>query len=156
MKRILIFSSIFLFLITTPVLAKKDADRGNGSGNHISQQTETEEEIEIEEECDPEGIYKNHGQYVSCAAKLKQGGAAVSAAAQSDIGKKSEAGPAPVASPAPSGSPSASPSPSVSPSGSPAGIGTTGVGVKSAKIEIGALIEVLQNIIKSLQNLMTN
>src|SRR6266550_1632632 len=38
--------------------------------------------------CDPNGEWKNHGQFVSCVAKLHLGGKFVSEAAQSDIGKK--------------------------------------------------------------------
>lgn len=40
--------------------------------------------------CDPEGEYKNHGQYVSCVAHEKRGGKETSEAARSDIGKKHE------------------------------------------------------------------
>ncbi len=93
------------------------------------------------EACDPDKAWKNHGEYVSCVAKFKLGGVVVSEAAKSDIGKKD-------ASASPSASPTASPS--ASPSASPAGAAL----VESTKIEIKALIEVLQNIIKSLQNLI--
>ena len=39
--------------------------------------------------CDPNAQWKNHGEYVSCVAKLHLGGQAVSEAARSNVGKKS-------------------------------------------------------------------
>lgn len=98
---------LFLVLSITPVLAKPDNPNANKP-----------QESQV---CDPGGEWKNHGQYVSCVAHTHPGGAAVSAAAQSDVGKKnneeSEASPTPVASPTPliSPSPEVTPSPDVTP-----------------------------------------
>lgn len=92
------------------------------------------------ETCNPEDNWKNHGEYVSCVAKLKQGGQTTSEAAQSDVGKKngdedkSEGE-------APSGSPTASPA---------AGI------PDAVYLELKALTEVFKNILETLQKLYTN
>lgn len=63
--------------------------------------------------CDPSLEWKNHGEYVKCVAKLKQGGQAVSEAARSDVGKRntgtSSASPSAVVSPTPNATASASP-----------------------------------------------
>lgn len=72
------------------------------------------------EQCDPNYPWKNHGEYVSCVAKLKPGGQSVSEAAKSDIGKKNQTGtPSASVSPTASGSaiPSISPSPEATSSG---------------------------------------
>ena len=66
MKKLLPLITLLFVLTITPVLAQN----GNGS------------------DCDPDDEWKNHGEYVSCVAHTHPGGAAVSAAAQSDIGKK--------------------------------------------------------------------
>lgn len=164
MKRIALILGIFLFLLTSPVFAKKDEDKAENRKNIV------EVQVSVEDECPSDKVWKNHGQYVSCVAKysstgqpvVKQGGAVVSAAAKSDIGKKPEASPAPEASsspsPSPSASASASPSPSSSPSASPTAspLGTTGGIESAAKLEISALIEILKNLIKSLEHLMSN
>lgn len=61
--------------------------------------------------CDPSLEWKNHGEYVSCVAKLKEGGQTVSEAARSDVGKRGfVASPSASLSPQPSASGSAEPS----------------------------------------------
>jgi hypothetical protein len=59
--------------------------------------------------CDPSLEWKNHGEYVKCVAKLKQGGQAVSEAARSDVGKKKTGTPSASLSPSPTATGSASP-----------------------------------------------
>lgn len=116
MKRLFLILGISLFLLAAPVFAKKP---------------------EVPKSCNPDANWKNHGEYVSCVAKLHQGGKNVSEAAKSDIGK-------------PSASPSATPSPT--------GIGTTSpvsqITIEGTKIEIKALIAILQKIIESLKHLI--
>lgn len=126
MKRLFLILGISLFLLAAPVFAKKP---------------------EVPLSCNPDANWKNHGEYVSCVAKIHQGGKNVSEAAKSDIGKK-EASP----------SPSVSPSAPSSASPSPTGIGTTSpvsqITIEGTKIEIRALIAVLQKIIESLKHLI--
>lgn len=163
MKKIVLISAIALFLVVTPVLADKD---GHGRDKNTSEETEDDvisAVVSPAPSCDPSDDWKNHGAYVSCVARLHQGGAVVSAAAKAEIGKP-KATPAPeeeededseTSSPSPSFSPTASPS--ASPSGSPSATPASGAPlVEGAKIEISALIQTLQNIITSLQHLMTD
>ncbi|MDO8498406.1 MAG: hypothetical protein Q7S44_01340 [bacterium] len=63
------------------------------------------------EGCDPGLEWRNHGAYVSCVARLHQGGATVSAAARSDIGKKNSTSSASL-TPTPTGTESATITPS--------------------------------------------
>lgn len=143
MKKLLPILAVVLFLIVTPVLAEKGGNRGNNN-------------------CDPNANWRNHGEYVSCVARLHKGGEEISEAAKSDVGKKDDENEneeeenesprpsvSPSASPTPSGSPVPSSSPSASPSASP-----TITTVEGARIEINALIEILQNLIKSLKHLI--
>lgn len=125
----------------------KDQEKNEVKGN---QQTTTG--------CNPEDNWKNHGAYVSCMAKVHFGGQKTSEAAKSDIGKKKdedssdddeEQAPTPSASPISSPTPSTSPSASASASASPAA-GIT----ESVNIELKALVEVLSNILQSLQKLI--
>lgn len=164
MGKLLLVLSVAFFLITTPVLASKDKEKGTQN---------LEIEIEQEEECDSEQEWKNHGEYVSCVAKLRLGGKVTSEAAKSDIGKKNqndenddedenEPSPSPNASPSasPSASPTTSPSASPSVSPSPVGIGVTSGGavnssLQDSNLDIRALIQFLQNLIDSLKKLMT-
>src|SRR3990167_2923160 len=90
MKKFLPALTFLLVLTATPVIAAQ---------NNNSQS-----------ECDPNANWKNHGQYVSCVAHEHPGGAAVSEAARSNVGKKNA-----VESPAVSPSPGVSPSPPTNP-----------------------------------------
>lgn len=153
MKKILPILALAFLLIATPAIASKD--KGLDNDNRANQQVST---------CDPNANWKNHGGYVSCVARLHQGGKDVSAAAKSDIGKieeedEQENSPAPSASPTPS--PSVSPSPSASPSGSPSASPNTSPSAspaanitESVNLELKALVEVLNNILTSLQKLI--
>lgn len=163
MKRVVLILALAVFLITSPAFAKQNETKNNSK----------KADVKVEQTCDTSDFWKNHGQYVSCVAKLRQGGVVVSAAAKSEIsklasesllGKKPKASPIPEVSPLPSASPSstpsASPSPSVSPSPSlspePAGGPSplNALNASKAELEVKALIEVLKSIIVSLQNLM--
>jgi len=122
LKKILFVISLLFVLVATPALAHQS----NNSN-------------ESESSCDETAEWNNHGEFVSCVAKTHPGGAAVSAAARSDVGKKDDdrdddgdedededddggigAGPSPSASvsPSPSASPGASPEVSPSPEAS--------------------------------------
>lgn len=92
------------------------------------------------EKCDPGFPWKNHGEYISCVAKLKEGGDSVSKAAKSDIGKRNK-------NASGSATPSARPSPEASSSGL---ISTVTQDLKSVrhavdnlKDQIEALLELL-------------
>lgn len=135
------------------------------------------------ENCDPAAEWKNHGEYVSCVAHTHPGGDVVSAAAQSDVGKKNaeaspstspsvlpspsaspEVSPSPAVSPLPDVSPSpevsplteASPTPSVSPSPSPGEEENENqfAGISHAVDSLQKLIEKLQGLINRLENLL--
>lgn len=106
------------------------------------------------ENCDPNFPWKNHGEYVSCVAKLKPGGQTVSEAAKSDIGKKNKnasASATPAGSPTPpatgSATPSASPSPEATSSGLISNVGkslkSVRGGIKNLRDQIEALLELL-------------
>lgn len=104
------------------------------------------EQAQPQTTCDPNANWKNHGEYVSCVARLHKGGKAVSEAAKSDIGEKEDSNKA-QESPEPSESPASSSSPSASPSASPAAVS------QAVNMELQALIQTLQNILTSLQKL---
>lgn len=140
MQRITGFVVIVLFLgFATFALAKSEnSNNGNGNGQSNgngqnqgqgSQNPNKNKESNNEEAssptpsasatsnpaqiCDPNANWKNHGEYVSCVAKLKLGGQAVSEAAKSNIGKKNST-PSASLVPSPTATSSASPSASVS------------------------------------------
>lgn len=94
--------------------------------------------------CDPALNYKNHGEYVSCVARLHQGGQTTSNAAKSDVGKKSGS-----ANQVASGS--ASPSPTASASASP--LSTASAEIQATKLEIRSLINELRALLNSLRHL---
>lgn len=102
MARFIPLIALLLIVFASPALAKQDKHQGNTIENEDSQELE----------CDPEDEWENHGAYVSCVAHTHPGGAAVSAAAKSEVGKKSNG---PFATPAASPTPSVSPEPTTSP-----------------------------------------
>lgn len=116
---------------------------------------------------------KNHGEFVSCEAKLDKDGHGNSLSARSDIGKKQHdrdedededdddftASPTPSASPTASPSPSVSPSPEASPSPdvspSPSASPLTNVRVNlEARGPIDQVIAFIESIINTLKNLV--
>lgn len=166
MKRLVVISAVSLLLLAvTPVLASRNNDKGEGK--RAEQNEIISPSASPLATCDPDDSWKNHGAYVSCVAKLHLGGKEIPEAARSEIGKKSESEDSEdkndddddaTPSASPTSSPSASPSatPSVSPT--PIGIGDTNPNstlVQGTKIEISALIQILENIIKSLKHLIT-
>jgi hypothetical protein len=106
--------------------------------------------------CNPGQEWKNHGSYVSCVAKQHLGGAVISAAAKSSIGKHSQKSPEPSSSLLPTASPSSSPSsfpsstpsPTATSSASPVGVSIQSI--STLQIELKMLIDTLQNILKSM------
>jgi hypothetical protein len=99
--------TVTLTLTPTPTTEEKDEDdRGVPSVKGVRTSTT---------ECNPDGNWENHGAYVSCVAKLHQGGKTVSEAARSDIGKKKH-GDGPTVTPSPSATPTATltPTPPIS------------------------------------------
>ncbi len=84
MKKVLLLSAGILIVTATPALAKEN-------GNKTPENGKLNEQAEIKDtgkECNPDDQWKNHGEYVSCVARLHLGSATTSAAAKSDIGKK--------------------------------------------------------------------
>jgi hypothetical protein len=126
MKKQLVFLSVSALLFVTPVLAK-DNNQGRSDEHRPSgllsiatiapepsqtpapsaSPTLTPSSTPSTAPCDPDGDWKNHGQFVSCVAKEHEGGDEVSEAARSDVGKKHHH-PSSTPSPMPSVSPSAS------------------------------------------------
>lgn len=142
MEKALVITIITLLLAASPTFAKDNNNNGNGNnGNGQGKKVEVTAEVDadasaspspsasasakpkgksknLQTECNPSLEWKNHGAYVSCVAKLKMGGQAVSEAARSDVGKKNK-NPNASASASPSVSPSPSATASASPSASP-------------------------------------
>lgn len=137
---------------------KSENQQENKSQN---QKNETEDELEDEIEkvnkaskkegspsatCAPEGVWKNHGDYVSCVAKLKEGGQTVSEAAKSDIGKKNA-----TSSASPSASGSAEPSPTSEPSPTASASGSL---TESVQQEIATIFLTISSLLQRLQELL--
>jgi hypothetical protein len=151
MKKLLLTLIAFV-LITTPVLAAKP-QAGDPST------------------CDPNAEWKNHGEYVSCVAKLHLGGKVTSQAANSTVGKILTPTSSPSATPTPTIDPSITPTvtPEVTPTEIPTMTptptlepvgGTTEPDTQNLAIQntnssqISEIIEVLNNILTSLSNLI--
>jgi hypothetical protein len=145
MSRLLVlFVALFLITATTLTFAQSENSnsRGNSSSNRGSSDvtsnsqgkngTNKKVDVNLVESsssgqasptCAPEAQWKNHGDYVSCVARLHLGGKTVSEAARSDIGKKrastasASINPSPTASS--SASESATPAPTASESATP-------------------------------------
>ncbi len=99
--------------------------------------------------CDPNAGWKNHGEYVSCVAKLKLGGQAVSEAARSDVGKKKSGTPSASLSPSPSSTASATPtaSGSASPTASGSAVPSLNIIQNQAKNIVNSLKHILDQFI---------
>lgn len=148
MKKILPLLTLLFLLASTPSLAHHNPNEG---------------------ECDPNEDWKNHGAYVSCVAHTHPGGEVVSAAAQSDVGKKDveesaspspsvSPSPSPEVSPSPTPEPSPSPSPEASPSPSPEGTALVlpGSGLNLNNNDaLEKIIEKLEQLLERLQNLLS-
>lgn len=124
---------LLLTIAATPAFAAPNENKSNnGKANGHNNEKKAVQEVQaLEVSIDPSGeptisvapsqavspsvTWKNHGQYVSSVAKTHPGGAVVSAAAKSDIGKKQKHNPTP--SILPSATPSAAPS--IEPSAEP-------------------------------------
>lgn len=142
MRKFLPVLIILFFLITTPALAARKADRDTETDNDKDGIVNTSQIASPT--CDPNANWKNHGENVSAAAK-------------SDIGKKEEgenSSPSPTASANPSVNPSSSSSASPSASASATPSASPFTQLEGAKIEISALITFLQNVIDSLKHLI--
>ncbi len=175
---VMIFMAAFLVAATSLTFAKSEnSGPGNNSTSHgssevsesshgngnINPKSEVEDEVENEgsesgrpvASCAPETQWKNHGEYVSCIAKLHQGGQAVSEAARSDIGKK-HASPSGSFKPSPTASSSASASLEPSPSASEeANLAEALENIEVAK-QFEAIGQLVQDFLHNLRNLFTH
>ncbi len=138
MQRILPVFTGFFLLANFPFL---------GFGSHA----------QIVTSCDASAQWRNHGAYVSCVAHTQTGGADVSVAAKSDIGKEDndedENEPDEVeVSPSPSPSPEVFPSPGASPTPEATVTVTSQASINSEII--GKIIERLENWLDRLQDLL--
>jgi hypothetical protein len=167
MKTYSALAILLLLTIATPAFAAPHENNNNGKANNHNKEEKKAEVQEVNEvtidpsavpsttvsttpstavtpstTCDPNGTWKNHGQYVSCVAKEGRGGKEVSEAAKSDVGKKHKNIPTPSVLP----NPSASPSPAISaePSTTPP--------ITSA-LQIATLGNPLDNFMKFVQNI---
>lgn len=90
MKKAFLIIPLLLVITASPVLA----NQGEEHRSEKAQVKEAVKEDKVEKvevgKGEPTGEYKNHGAYVSEVAKTHPGGAVVSAAARSDIGKKKQ------------------------------------------------------------------
>lgn len=153
MTRFLLILVTLLVVAVTPVMASKEDNKGkqprlNDTSSGISKS---------DEDCDPQDEWKNHGQYVSCAARMEdRDDDDIKEAAQSDIGKKGKkATPSatPILTITPTSTPSATPSASPTPT-STASAQVTEDTKKAQIIELKALIAVLKDILESLKHLI--
>jgi len=114
-------------------------------------ENENEVEVEQEIECNAEREWVNHGAYVSCVAHVQQG-MAVSAAARSDIGKRSQqifdSDIAPTTTPDPE--PSISPDPEATSSPTPTAEDDEVNEIRPLVDEIRSLINTLKSLINDL------
>ncbi len=143
MKKFLPLLILLFVLAVTPVFAQSYNSNPNsykGKNNIIVNDPSPTPQAT----CDPALDYKNHGAYVSCVARLHQGGQTTSNAAKSDVGKKSGS-----VNQVASGS--ASPSPTASASASP--LSTASAQIEATKTEIKSLINILKDLLKSLRHL---
>lgn len=128
--------------------------QGNqGNGNNKNYLAEASPSGQASPTCAPAAQWKNHGDYVSCVAKLHQGGQAVSAAAKSDIGKKHASVSASL-SPSPSSTSSASPSFAPSPSSSESA-SISGTLANSVVVRFAALGELIKDFLKNLKHIFS-
>lgn len=104
MKKGLFITAALCILVTGSAIAapsdkshnnkpeKESVEVNESSNNDIHRQDNDDDDKKVTEsskvDCDVNGTYKNHGEFVSCVAKLHVGGDIVSKAAQTDIGKK--------------------------------------------------------------------
>lgn len=124
-----------LVLTTTIVFAKAEKSEKAENHGHNSIQPEPTKT------CDPNANWKNHGEYVSCVAKLHQGGSTVSAAARSDVGKKHST---------PSATPAATPSPEATESA----LSSSQISTEIVQ-QAGALVDLLENFLTKLKHLFS-
>ena len=132
-RLVLLLVAFFVISISTVAFAKSDnanSNSGRGQGQSQSQGSSNRQsenrgqssnhgpsaqaqvaarEATPSAVCDPNANWKNHGEYVSCVARLHLGGQTTSQAARSDIGKKKGSTPSASLSPSPSASASATP-----------------------------------------------
>lgn len=150
---------ILLIVTVSPALASKEDNRGKSP----KWAAESSEVLQSGEECDPDDEWENHGQYVSCVARMQDRDEDdVREAAKSDIGKKvKNSTPSISLTPTLSATPSSTPTPTISatPSASPTLTSTDSAQItedtrKAQIIELKALIEVLKDILESLKHLI--
>ncbi len=190
MKKLALITLVTLIMATAPVALAKSENSNNdhGKGQEVSAQVRQDDEHKADSSqvpqpsvnqvqgqsavspssspassnCDPDGDWKNHGQYVSCVAHEHEGGESVSEAARSDVGKNHHGSPKPSFSPSASpvasqsASPSISPEPSSSASSSASPEGTaSGQNIgDTLGSQIQGIIDALQGLIHSLQGLI--
>lgn len=135
-------------------------DRGNNSKKDLKNEGTSLDlktsQASASATCAPEAQWKNHGDYVSCVARLRQGGQTVSEAARSDIGKKQKSStPSGSLKPSPSASSSASPSLSPTPSASGSASLLNALSNNEISLQIGAIGELFRDFLKNLKNLFT-
>lgn len=184
MKKLPLVLGLSLLLVATPVFAK-DNNQGNSTGHRFSVNVQAGDDGDSDKDdptpssspnpsvspnpsCSPDG-HENHGEFVSCVARLHLGGDEVSEAAHSDIGKGEEeeehegaspsATPSMSPSPTPSASASAAPTPTPeateSASPSPTASGSAELLPNAQKTQVQNIITMLQGIINNLKSLLS-
>ena len=127
--------------------SKSNSGNKNNSATAGNQGNNNRREASASATCAPEAQWKNHGDYVSCVARLKLGGATTSAAARSDIGKKSAST---SGTPKPTSSSSATPIASIS--SSP--VATTSASISDIQLEVLTILANIQLLFERLKNLL--
>lgn len=121
MKKAFLIVPLLIALTATPAIANQGQEKRNEKANekaaNVVVTTAPTSAPNITPVVSPSVTYRNHGAYVSEVAKTHPGGEVVSAAAQSNVGKKTK----PSTTPAPTASITVTPtvSPTVDPSVTP-------------------------------------
>lgn len=180
MSKLLIIFSVFIFISFTAITIFAKSENSNSSSSNSSQGISRSENSgnangntnsnrekngvgkgnapvsssspNSSPTCAPETQWKNHGDYVSCVARLHIGGEKVSEAARSDIGKKQGSASASL-TPSPSSSSSASPSLTPNPSASESASISAILTNSELAQQLSAVRELIRDFFKNLKHL---
>lgn len=172
MPKLYVLLTLFLLITISSAVTYAKSDKAannpqsnksnNSSNNGLGQSSDRgnngkkDPQASVSATCAPEAQWKNHGDYVSCVARLHPGGQAVSEAARSDIGKKQKGStPSGSLKPSPSASSSASPSLSPTPSASGSASLLNTLSNYEITLQIGAIRELFRDFLKNLKHLLT-
>lgn len=132
-------ADVTVTLSQAPTKEPKTHEKSNSSDSR-----QTQGVVVSGEECDPEAEWKNHGEYVSCVAKMHPDGQSVAEAARSDVGKKHQ----------PTTTPSVTPSVTETPTPTPITSPETELGIASSPFE--KFLKAISHLLQDLSFLKSN